>query len=228
MLVLFDIDATLLRTDGAGIRAMLAAARELFPGRDFSFDGIEVSGRLDSIIWRELMERHGVTPDESFHPAFRHLYGVHLERGFDATCRSKALPGARELVDAMRALPGMDLGLVTGNYAHTGMLKVARAGFAPESFAFNAWADDGLHRRDLPRVAMDRHGAATGTPTDPSRVVVIGDTPHDIDCAHHNGCIAVAVATGIHPEAELAQHRPDKLVRDLSDWRSVLAWVAAL
>lgn len=226
MLVLFDIDATLLRTEGAGIRAMLSAAHELFPGRAFSFEGIEVSGRLDTLIWREFMQRHGIEPTTDLHVPFRRLYGEHLQRGFAATCRSDALPGTRALVDALLGMDGIDLGIVTGNYEHTGTLKIAKAGFAPEAFRFNGWADDGDHRRDLPRVAMDRHGAVRGSRLAAERVTVIGDTPHDIDCARFNGCRSIAVATGTHPRAELAEHQPDLLLPDLRDWQSVLSWIA--
>ncbi len=226
MLVLFDIDATLLRTEGAGIRAMLSAAQELFPDRTFSFAGIEVSGRLDTLIWREFMQRHGIHPTADLHGPFRQLYGEHLKRGFAAACRSDALPGARALVGALDAMDGIDLGIVTGNYEHTGQLKIAKAGFAPEVFRFNGWADDGEHRRDLPKVAMDRHGAARGSRLPAEHVIVIGDTPHDIDCARHNCCWSIAVATGIHTEAELAEHKPDLLLRDLRDGQTVLSWIA--
>lgn len=226
MLVLFDIDATLLRTEGAGIRAMLAAAHELFPERTFSFDGIEVSGRLDTLIWREFMQNHGIEPTIELHGVFRRTYGEHLHRGFAGTCQSNALPGTRALVDAIHATEGVDMGIVTGNYEHTGILKVAKAGFTPDVFRFNGWADDGEHRRDLPRVAMDRHALERGLRLAAARVTVIGDTPHDIDCARHNGCRSIAVATGIHRESELAEHKPDLLLRDLGDWQSVLSWIA--
>jgi len=226
VLVLFDIDATLLKTEGAGIRAMLSAAHELFPGRVFSFAGIEVSGRLDTLIWREFMRRHNIEPTTDLHGPFRRVYGEHLQRGFAGTCRSDALPGTHALVDALHAMEGIDLGIVTGNYEHTGTLKIAKAGFAPETFRFNAWADDGEHRRDLPRVAMDRHGAVRGSRLSAERVIVIGDTPHDIDCARHNGCQVIAVATGIHSEGELAEHKPDLLLANLREWQSVASWIA--
>jgi phosphoglycolate phosphatase-like HAD superfamily hydrolase len=59
VLALWDIDGTLLKSEHAGIHAMLEALNELHPGRSFSFDGIEVSGRLDPLIYRELAAKHG-------------------------------------------------------------------------------------------------------------------------------------------------------------------------
>lgn len=227
MLVLFDIDGTLLLTEGAGITAMLSTARELFPANPFSFDGISISGRLDSLIWRDLMVRAGVEPTAEIHALFRRTYGEHLHRGFSANARSHALAGARELVEALHAHDGFDIGLLTGNYEHTGRLKVAQAGFQLEPFQFNAWADDGQHRRELPPVAMRRYCEKKGRQIDPSQVIVIGDTPLDIDCAHFNGCQVIAVATGSHPMAELESHKPDLLVPGLDDWIGIASWITS-
>ncbi|MSR44148.1 MAG: HAD family hydrolase [Phycisphaerales bacterium] len=225
MLVLFDIDGTLLRTEGAGMRGMLAAAHELFPQHRFSFDGISISGRLDRLIWKDLMAHAGIEPTAERHESFRTAYGIHLQRGFADDARSHALAGARELVVALSRSEACVLGLLTGNYEHTGRIKVAHAAIPLEPFVYNAWADDGHHRRDLPPVAMQRHHAATGRSIDPSHVIIVGDTPLDIDCAHFNGCQAIAVATGAHPMSELASHNPELLVDGLDDWQALALWI---
>ncbi len=226
MLILFDIDGTLLRTEGAGMTAMLSAARDLYPEHSFSFDGISISGRLDRLIWRDLMSNAGVEPTTHRHDAFRHAYGEHLRRGFDDTSRSMALGGAIDLVQALSDNDDYSIGLLTGNYEHTGRLKVAHAGFDLAHFKCNAWADDGEHRRDLPMVAMERHRLAHGKSIDPSQVVIVGDTPLDIDCAHFNGCNVIAVATGHHPLGELAGHEPDLLLPGLEDWKAIVSWMS--
>lgn len=227
MLVLFDIDGTLLKTRGAGIHAMLLAARELHPGGNFSFDGINISGRLDTLIWRDLLSNAGIDPSTSDHAAFRRMYGEHLRRCFEGEWQSEALVGAIALVEAVAKTDRVDAGLLTGNYEHTGLLKVERAGFNTARFRYNAWADDGTTRRDLPAVAIARHAHGRPAAIDASKVVIIGDTPLDIDCAHANGCRAIAVATGAHPSAELASHSPDLLVDDLSETDKILGWITA-
>ncbi len=226
MLVLLDIDGTLLKTHGAGLAAMQATAEELHPGRTFSFDGISISGRLDSLIWRDLMASGGVDHARTDHGAFRARYGVHLGRVLDAAGRSQPLAGALALVERLAATEGIALGLLTGNYEHTGRLKVERAGFDLSAFEFNAWADDGDHRRDLPPKAMGRHAATRG-PIEPADVIIVGDTPLDIDCARANGCHVVAVATGAHPREELAGHTPDLLLDDLRDTDSIALWMTS-
>lgn len=226
MLVLFDIDGTLLRTAGAGIDAMLACARELFPARTFSFDNVSISGRLDRLIWRDLQTNAQVEPSTDHDAVFRARYGHHLEQAFLAGAQSMPLRGAQALVDELHKRSHGGVGLLTGNYEHTGRLKVAKAGFSLDPFQFNAWADDGWHRRDLPPIAIARYCVMTGRAMSPAQTVIIGDTPLDIDCAHFNGCRAIAVATGAHSSDELQSHTPDLLVKDLDDWRSVAQWIS--
>jgi phosphoglycolate phosphatase-like HAD superfamily hydrolase len=74
---------------------------------------------------------------------------------------------------------------------------------------------------------MRRYLEATGRAAPADRVVIIGDTPLDVDCAHHNGCRCLAVATGIHPPDELRAAGADLVVDDLSDVPGILRWLGA-
>jgi len=80
VLVLYDIDGTLLKSQHAGVHAMLAAFHQLHPDRRFSFDGVDIAGRLDTLIYDEMTSRHGVPGDPQSHDVFRHTYTGHLER----------------------------------------------------------------------------------------------------------------------------------------------------
>jgi phosphoglycolate phosphatase-like HAD superfamily hydrolase len=64
-----------------------------------------------------------------------------------------------------------------------------------------------------------------GRPVEPHEVVVIGDTPHDIDCARTQGCRCIAVATGTYSREALAEHDPDLLVDDLTDTGAIVDWI---
>jgi phosphoglycolate phosphatase-like HAD superfamily hydrolase len=79
----------------------------------------------------------------------------------------------------------------------------------------NAFAMDGVTRRDLPPVALQRYQQRHGSPLDPARAIIIGDTPKDVDCALHNGCRVLGVATGEFTAEQLlacgAHHVVDKL-----------------
>lgn len=226
-LVLFDIDGTLLRALGLGVRAMEAAGRSLF-GEGFSLRGVEIAGCIDPRIWRDAARQSGIADTGAEHERFRRAYADTLAGMIDAGEAVEALPGAVDLVEALRERPDVGLGVLTGNYPETGRLKLEAAGFDLAHFQVNAWGSDGTDRRDLPPVAIRRHQERSGTSVAAHEVVIIGDTPHDVDCARANGCRAVAVATGVRMDrADLAAHEPDLLLDDLTDAASIIAWIEA-
>ncbi|MCA9286880.1 MAG: HAD hydrolase-like protein [Phycisphaerales bacterium] len=224
MLVLFDIDGTMLLTERAGVAAMLDAGRELF-GTAFSFDGIEVAGRLDALIWSDLARRNNIDATEANHARFRATYGTHLARKLRDTHRATPLPGVVDLIDRMASSAGVTLGLLTGNYPETGREKIRSAGIDPDRFGVAAWGIDGPTRRDLPPVAMSRCQVLSGRAVRPEQVVIIGDTPHDVDCARHHGCRCLAVATGAFTVAELDAAGATRTVESLAATDDLASWI---
>jgi phosphoglycolate phosphatase len=224
MLILFDIDGTMLATQRAGIAAMTSTFEEL-AGRPISFEGVEVAGRLDVLIWREIVRRHELEESADAHDRFRKTYGGHLDRRLRENPTALAFPGVKELVNALHGRPGLTLGLLTGNYPETAKMKVVAAGFDAAVFELGAWGSDGEHRRDLPPVAMKRYAALGRGLVDPGRVVIIGDTPHDVDCAKVNGCRSIGVATGQFTVEQLSEAGADLAVPTLQETGRLVAWI---
>jgi phosphoglycolate phosphatase-like HAD superfamily hydrolase len=236
LLILFDIDATMVLTSRSGLWAMERAGRELF-GSHFAIGDIEFAGRLDSLIIPELFERCGVAVTAANMAAYGDLYARLLdERLADPAVIKTVLPGVRELLDEIekRAAAGVDvtLGLLTGNYERTGKAKLAACGIDPGRFAVGAFAEDASppagSRDDLPPVALSRYLARFGRAVAPERTVVIGDSPYDVRCAKVNGCRSLAVATGVHTVEQLRGCVPqgaDLAVASLADTGRVAEWV---
>lgn len=224
MLVLFDIDGTLLLSQHAGAQCMHDATRELY-GDAFTFDGVEIAGRIDPQIWHDVALANGIDNPHEHHDRFREVYTRHLARRLAGANTVRVLPGVTALLEALGAVEGLTRGLLTGNYPETGRLKIEAAGLDPEIFEVAAWGCDGRSRRDLPGVAMDRHAAATGARIAPEEVVIIGDTPHDVDCARAHGCRSLAVATGPSSRDELVACEPDLLADDLSQTKEIISWI---
>lgn len=218
MLILFDIDGTLLRTERCGVASMTQAGQELF-GAHFGFEGIEVAGRLDCLIWRDLCRRNEIEDCPANHDRFRSRYGQILAERLTRDPLARALPGVAPLLAALRRREDVVLGLLTGNYPETGRMKVSAAGLDPDQFLVGAWGIDGDSRRALPPVAMRRHRELVGRDIHPERVVIIGDTPHDVDCARHNGCRVIGVATGSFASDQLREAGADVAVETLEDER---------
>jgi len=226
MLVLFDIDGTLLLSHGAGMQCFLQAGSTLF-AREFRHDGLRFGGGLDPLIWRALCAANGVTDEDahSHHERFRELYGRLLGERLAQPATAYALPGVTALLDALTERTHVTVGLLTGNYPETGRAKLAAAGLPPQRFAVSAWGVDGNHRRELLPVALRRCEEHTGRVPPREQVVVVGDTPHDVDCAAAHGCRSLAVATGHHGVEELAACGASLAVPDLSDTQRVVSWL---
>lgn len=224
MLILFDIDGTMLQTERAGVASMLEAGKELF-GDHFSFDGVPVAGRLDVLIWRDLARMNRIDENPGNHDRFRARYGRALAERLVRDPTARALPGVVELIDALGRRNDLALGLLTGNYPETGRLKISAAGIDPDRFLVAAWGIDGESRRELPPVAMRRHHETLGRPIAADRVLIIGDTPHDVDCAKHHGCRVIAVATGSFSVDELTAAGADLTVPNLSRTEELVRFI---
>ncbi len=217
-LVLFDIDGTLLRGHGAGGRAMRRAAEAVLGERCRGAE-IEFGGALDPLILRQLAQHGGYTLDDALHAAFRRTYRELLIHELaNAERRIEALPGVHGLLAHLRQTRVATLGLLTGNYADTGALKLRAAGIDPDWFEIAAWGDMAEARPGLVPVALAQLTAALA----PEHVIVVGDTVRDVHCAHENGALCVAVATGGSTRAALEAAGADIVLDDLRDPAPVL------
>ena len=222
--VLFDIDGTLLITRGHGVAAMQEVGRSLF-GSGFRSDGVDFAGRLDPLILGDLFEFSGVARTEANFGAMRAGYAAELNRRL-AKAPPLALAGGAELVRAVAEHPGTIAGVLTGNFGECGAAKLASIGIDPAIFEISVWGDDSPHepphRDHLPGVALARAEAAGMGRV---RGVVIGDTPHDVRCAHAHGMRAIGVATGRFGVDELSDAGADHAVATLSETSALLGWI---
>ncbi|MGQ0715525.1 MAG: HAD family hydrolase [Gemmatimonadaceae bacterium] len=220
-LVLFDIDGTILRSNGAGRRAMIAALREIFGStgpEDHRYDG-----KTDPQIVREVMRMDGLADahiDERM-DALMELYVARLERELHAG-DTVVYPGVHELLDALEQRDHVVLGLLTGNLREGANAKLRAAGIDPSRFRVGAFGSDHEHRPELPAVARRRALEALGVELAGPQIVVIGDTPADIECGRSLGVRAIGVATGSYTVDELARHAPYAVFETLADTARVM------
>ena len=222
-LVLFDIDGTLLWSDGAGRRAMERALTSVFGSAGET--GYRYDGKTDRQIVRELMRGAG-HEDARIDGGMERLVALYLEglRGelVDGTRNVRVLPGVPELLDALEARDDVVLGLLTGNLADGAAVKLGAAGIDFARFRVGAFGSDHEHRPELPAVAQARARERLGLEVQGERVVIIGDTPADIECGRGIGARAIAVATGRYGVDELRAHAPAAVFEDLADTAAVV------
>ncbi len=219
--VLFDIDGTLLRAGGAGREALargaadalgvtLEAARAAASAMDFR-------GRIDPLLIDELTRRLGFDPGARDHDVQR-AYLAALPHTL-AGSTVELLPGVPELLATLEARGAVSVGLLTGNVRDGARLKLGAVGLAHLVERTGGFGEDGLSRGEVAASAVAAL-ARQGVPAE--RVVVIGDTEHDVSAARYAGARAVAVATGWTRPEVLRAARPDVYVDDLTDPAPVL------
>ena len=215
-LVLFDIDGTLMNSDGAGNQAFVDALTQIFDRR-FSADSFSASGKTDTQIALELCEKFGVSRDEAMTrlPDIRERYLAGFEKELIAA-KPTVFAGVRELVAAVADIPTCLMGLLTGNFEPAGWMKVESVGLR-EPFQMGAFGDNAPQRSDLPGRAVERAKELTGQTFEGKEIVIIGDTPNDVACGRHLDVTAIAVATGRYDESALMEAEPDFLFADFSE-----------
>jgi phosphoglycolate phosphatase-like HAD superfamily hydrolase len=207
LILLFDIDGTLLQGHGVGRRALEAALLSLY-GQTFDTTAIPFSGKTDPQIFREILTAAPdfglteATPDDRQCDAFRDAYLNEMSQRLPVD-RVSELPGAATLVRQLDA-DGHTMGLLTGNLEPLAYGKVARIGLDAPLFPFGAFGSDHEDRNALPAIAAERAGTHLRRDVPHTDLVIIGDTPRDIECARAVGARAVAVATGYFTADELA------------------------
>ena len=221
-LILFDIDGTILTTDGVAAGAFREALEEVF-GTSGPREGYSFAGKTDPQIARELLtsgEVAGDTLAERLHEVWASYLPRLAERLQEADIR--LLPGIRTLVERLHGAPNAVLGLLTGNLAEGARLKLTAAGLDFDDFAVGAFGSDHAERSRLPLIAIERAEARYGHRFTGKSVVIIGDTPLDVACGEHLGVRTIAVATGSYSETQLAGCKPDHLFSSLADVDAVL------
>jgi phosphoglycolate phosphatase-like HAD superfamily hydrolase len=227
-LVLFDIDGTLLWTDGAGRRAMEGALESVFGVR--GDPAYRYDGKTDQQIAREQMRAAGI--DDAVVTARMDdvlaEYVVRLEADLTRDpSMARLCSGVLPLLDALEQHEQATLGLLTGNIEAGARRKLAAVGVAFDRFLVNAFGSDHEHRPQLPVVAQQRAHAFFGSPVAGDRIVIIGDTPADIHCGRSIGVRAIGVATGRYSVDDLAEHAPAAVFPTLDDTDAVLAAILA-
>lgn len=219
-LLLFDIDGTLLTTNGEAVNAMMAAYRQIY-GVEPPTDGRLMDGKTELRIAHELLGACGLTRAQitAGLPRFWECYDAELARHLSVT-GTTVYPGVRELLAALRPRQDTLLGLLTGNTADSARRKLAVAGL--DGFAVGAYGEHHEEREALPGLAIAAAQAHCGRRFTGKAVVILGDTPSDVRCGQHLGVKTIAVATGLYSRQALAAEHPDHLFDDFTDVPAVL------
>ncbi|MBN1173836.1 MAG: haloacid dehalogenase-like hydrolase [Micromonosporaceae bacterium] len=214
--MLWDIDQTLITIGGLSRRIYERAFLQVTaqPLRELA----DMSGRTERAILRETLVLHGLRVDDdglqvyfdAIADAAEHLRAEIKQAGY-------ALPGAVEAIRALTAA-GIAQSVVTGNLKRVSITKLSAFGLAEGiDFEIGGYGDESEDRALLVKQAMRRASHSCGHDVSGDRVVVIGDTVHDIRAARDTGVRSVGVASGRTAAADLADAGATVVLADLTD-----------
>lgn len=219
VLLLWDIDGTLIASGGAGMRALTVALRNVF-GIEGSLNDIDFAGRTDRWIMREVFRKFAIPVTEENFARYFDGYVAALPTEM-ANPNARVLPGVPEVLKAAAAHGHIAQGLLTGNMRRGAQVKLSYHGLW-QHFPFGAFADDSEHRNDLGPHALLRAKEHHKVEFAAANVWIIGDTPHDIACGKVIGAKTLALATGGYSIDQLRAHTPTMVLENLADTAAVL------
>lgn len=222
VLLLFDIDGTLVSTDGMAGRLMLKALEEEIK-KPIEYELKVFVGSTDRLILRNFIDSAQVQVDNIELTIDRVLnrYLQYLNEKMSSIDNVKILPGVKELLTILVNDENVLMGLVTGNIKKGAYSKL-RLAKLHDYFSIGAFGDDAVDRNELPPIAIRRAEDFFKAQFKKENIWIIGDSPKDIICAKTNNLRSLAVATGWHTKDELLQLQPDIFLSSLSKTEDVL------
>src|SRR6266540_2165250 len=192
-------------------------------GHDHALEGVEFAGRTDWSILRDVMRNNGQEMDRPLLDRLSRRYVAHLAEEIQLPGKGvkDVMPGIRPLLDVLQHRDDVALGLLTGNFVDGARIKLEYFDLW-KYFPCGAFGGDSPDRNELVPVAVRRARECGFADVAHSRVIVVGDTPYDVECARAVGATPVAVATGSYTVEQLRESGADIVFKDLSDTAAFL------
>jgi len=220
-LILFDIDGTLTRSNGAGRGAFDKIFSRLFDKHSVS-DGMSFAGKTDPMIIQEIFQRHFArlpSIEELSLIKEGYMKAVH-EDTIEQPCYNPVegvLPVLESIAQDKNAL----LGLATGNFEETAQLKLKSAKIE-HYFHFGGFGSDSPIRKDLTQLGIEKGKRLIPKDKTLDSVFVIGDTIHDVNAGNACEAITIGITTGATTKEEFAQHSPNYILESYEPTEKVL------
>lgn len=234
--ILFDVDGTLCRAEALSIDAYYRCVTDV-SGREITHENTKVNlhGQTGVSILQDILRYHEV-PEAEREEVVKFFFRLHPQYLRESLkkpdCNSVSCSQIQDalnwLVEEVNMMDGSAyVGLLTGNSRANALLKISAAGLPTDisNLSISSFGDENDSCTLLIREVMRKIEAKHGMPVDSSDIILIGDTPLDIECAQSTGCQVVAVATGNYEKQIFTSLNPVFVCEDLTQSKDVLSGV---
>ncbi|RDW72324.1 uncharacterized protein DSM5745_07496 [Aspergillus mulundensis] len=229
--ILFDVDGTLCRSEEMSVDAFYSCLTDV-AGKPITHDNTTVSlhGRTDLGLLQDILAFHNVESKTSIAERFLESHPKYLQASLENGFSSIPCPGVKEILEWLALKKEnvdsqtLRVGLLTGNSRANALLKIRAAGIETNIFdlSISAFGDTHVDRISLIQDSMKKQRARDGSNLRESKVIIVGDTPLDIECAKKAGCAVVAVASGNYKMDDLVVLEPDHACAKIDECKDYL------
>jgi len=224
LLVLWDVDHTLVDSGGVGSRLYHLVFRDLF-GRDLP--GIPpVAGRTERAIIPDMLALAGIPkPRQHVDEFIARMVAIAPALGELTAARGRAMPGVAAALAAVAAHPALTAvqSVLTGNLRAMAEVKLGAFKLTEHlDLDIGAYGDVSDDRADLVQIARSQAGRAYDHDFAGEATVLVGDTPLDMAAALASGARAIGVATGVPTAGELTVAGAHTVLPDLTNTAAVV------
>ncbi len=220
-LIIFDLDQTLVDSikfhDGATVKIFW----RLF-GIEAHLTEVDLAGRSLTQNFAQLARLKGISEKviQEKLPEFLSSYDKVFADVLPADAREYVLPGVITLLEKLTKTDNLIM-LYTGDSSSV-THALLRATDLEKYFKYSFYGTEVARRSDMVQQAINKATELTGNTFHGKDIVIIGDSPRDIECGKEFNALIIAVATGFHSMQELRAMNPDYLVPDLRDTDYIL------
>jgi len=203
----WDIDGTLLRTNGAAALPFAKAVSE-YAGVEVIIDRKKLSGFTDYEIAISLLGSIGITTSLKDITLILKSYVEKLPAALD-NGEVKKIGHVEKVLEAVLKIPEIELAIGTGNFLPGAKIKLNHVGLMNYFDNNNLFcSSENYWSRDL--IINNAKNSLTSNQIG----IVIGDSPKDILSAKASGLKNIAVTTGGHSYTELSEYKPDLILKE--------------
>ncbi|RCX18276.1 phosphoglycolate phosphatase-like HAD superfamily hydrolase [Anaerobacterium chartisolvens] len=213
VLLVWDIDGTLIQAGGLGKNAMDKAFLDMY-GIKEAFRTVNMAGAIDGTIIKDVFSVHGIEDKDP--SLFCERYCEYLAENISSLNNDITAPGISSLLSAISEMKHVFNALGTGNMEKAARIKLS-CNNLNRYFPVGGFGNIEMERWKVIRQAVQNSKQHFGVDFKNEDIYIIGDTPKDIECGKKLKVKSIAVATGWHSYEELCAHQPDYLFRDLTD-----------